>query len=142
MLEIPFFFPALGGALIGLSASILWAFNGRVAGISGILNRLIQNAPEKGWRAAFLLGLLAGGIIFLSITPENFMIDVNRSPLAFTFAGIFVGFGTTLANGCTSGHGVCGISRLSPRSLIATLSFMSAAIACVALVETFWAGRI
>ena len=134
--------PLVGGMLIGLSASILYACNGRIAGISGILGRLVRKKPNPQWRILFLAGLLTGGFLFLFLTPEQFIIEVQRSVLVFLMAGTFVGFGTQLANGCTSGHGVCGLSRLALRSLLATLTFMSTAIMTVWFINNFWEGKI
>ena len=115
----------LGGALIGLSASALLAFNGRIAGISGILGGLVRGArDERGWRAAFLGGLVAGGVFVALASPNALRSSASTLPIGLTMAaGLLVGFGTQLGGGCTSGHGVCGISRLAPRSLIATVTF-------------------
>jgi len=115
-----------GGALIGLSASLLLFFNGRVAGISGILGGLLS--PKRGdvsWRLLFVVGLLLGGAVMLVLRPDAFASTIQRSTPALIAAGALVGFGTRMANGCTSGHGVCGNSRLSPRSLAATLTFIA-----------------
>ena len=142
MTDSSIIFPLIGGGLIGLSASLLYAFNGRIAGISGILSRLIGGGSDRAWRLVFLAGMLTGGIIFLYITPEQLVIDIERSPTSFVLAGIFVGFGTALANGCTSGHGVCGISRTSRRSIYATLVFMGTGIFSVWLVRVFWGGTL
>ena len=142
MVNSPFFLPLVGGMLIGLSASILYACNGRIAGISGILGRLVRKKPNPQWRILFLAGLLTGGVLFLFLTPEQFIIEVQRSVIVFLMAGTFVGFGTQLANGCTSGHGVCGLSRLSLRSLSATLMFMTTGILTVWLINYFWEGKI
>lgn len=115
----------LGGALIGLSATLLWAGLGRVAGISGIAAGLLRReSSETPWRVAFLVGLLGGGALFFTLFPDNFRVDVQRSAAAMVAAGLLIGFGTRLGSGCTSGHGVCGLSRLSPRSLTAVLTFM------------------
>lgn len=115
----------LGGALIGLSATLLWAGLGRVAGISGIAAGLLRReSSEIAWRVAFLVGLLGSGALFFTLFPNNFRIDVQRSAAAMVAAGLLIGFGTRLGSGCTSGHGVCGLSRLSPRSLAAVLTFM------------------
>ena len=118
--------PALGGGvLIGLAASLLLAFNGRVAGISGIVGALFTPAKgEIGWRVAFLGGLLGGGLLAYQLWPQSF----GTSPVSLGWvivAGFLVGFGTRLGNGCTSGHGVCGVARFSPRSLAATLTFIA-----------------
>lgn len=114
-----------GGALIGVSASLMLAFNGRVTGISGIVGGLVQPTPgDLGWRALFVAGLLAGGVIALLALPGavgGAAVPVGTAALA----GLLVGVGTRLGNGCTSGHGVCGIARLSPRSLAATVTFIS-----------------
>lgn len=123
----------LGGALIGLSASLLLLFQGRVAGISGILGGVLNPTPgDVGWRAAFLAGLAstgaALGLLFpAAVTPSP------RSLLQLAAAGLLVGFGVRLGNGCTSGHGVCGLARQSPRSLAATLTFMATAFVTVFL---------
>ncbi|WP_432719577.1 YeeE/YedE family protein [Jeongeupia wiesaeckerbachi] len=118
-----------GGALIGLAASLLALANGRVAGISGIVGGLLQRG-ETGWRLAFVGGLLAAPWLYRSVSalpPMQF--DAGWGTLVA--AGLLVGFGTRLGSGCTSGHGVCGLSRRSPRSLAATLTFMGAGFATV-----------
>jgi len=123
-----------GGAIIGLSVTILILFKGRIAGISGILGALMQfkNTPKDHyvWRILFLIGLLSSSLIYsLFFTLPNMTIDA--SSIMLIFGGLLVGFGTRMGSGCTSGHGICGLGRLSPRSLVATLSFMSAGfIAC------------
>ncbi len=115
-----------GGALIGLSASLMLAFNGRVTGISGIVGGLLLPKPgDIAWRALFVAGLLLGGVIALGVSPAAFSRGV-AAPGVVALAGLLVGFGTRVGNGCTSGHGVCGISRLSPRSLAATVTFIAA----------------
>ena len=115
-----------GGALIGLSASLMLAFNGRVTGISGIVGGLlIPKAGDVSWRALFVVGLLLGGVLAMGVSPASFSRGV-AAPGVVALAGLLVGFGTRVGNGCTSGHGVCGISRLSPRSLAATITFISA----------------
>ncbi len=114
-----------GGALIGLAASILLFANGRVAGISGMLGGVI--APVRGevrWRLAALVGLLVGGLLASLAMPEQVTSSPRPLP-AIALAGLLVGVGTRIGNGCTSGHGVCGISRLSVRSIAATLTFMA-----------------
>lgn len=126
----------VGGALIGLSASLLLAFDGRVAGISGIIGRAIRadagKTTERGWRLAFLGGLAVGAVV-VAIFARGAITPSFAQPVALTIvAGLFVGVGTQLGNGCTSGHGVCGISRLSKRSIIATCVFM-----VVAMLTTF-----
>ena len=130
----------LGGALIGLAAASLLLSNGRLAGISGIVGGLLRPAPgEWGWRAAFVLGLLGGGGLFAAFRPAAFATAARPLPL-LALAGLIVGFGSRLGGGCTSGHGVCGLSRLSKRSLVGTLTFMFTGIATVALVHLVGGG--
>jgi uncharacterized membrane protein YedE/YeeE len=127
---------ALGGALIGLSAVLLMLLNGRIAGITGIGAGLIDpTATDRSWRAAFVLGLIAAPLAaaFIGYTVPVPQMPANLVTVAF--AGLLVGFGTRLANGCTSGHGVCGIARLSARSITATAVFMATAIIVVALTR-------
>ena len=126
----------VGGVLIGLSASLLLLFNGRIAGISGIVGGLLQRykAGEIAWRVAFVLGLIAAPVLYqvFSELPES-RIDSGWATLIV--AGLLVGFGSRLGSGCTSGHGVCGISRLSPRSIVATLTFMGTGFIAVYVVR-------
>jgi len=122
----------IGGVLIGLSAALLLLFNGRVAGISGIFGGLlIRRAGDIAWRASFVAGLLAGGFLMTRIMPSAFPSASLRSAPVIALAGLLVGFGTRLGNGCTSGHGVCGISRFSVRSMVATVVFMTTGVASV-----------
>lgn len=113
-----------GGVLIGVSASVLFATVGRIAGWSGVVSGLVRpRAGEVGWRARLLVGLLVGGAVAGRVWPGSF--PTQAAPLGLlAIAGLLVGVGTKLGNGCTSGHGVCGISRGSPRSLAATVTFM------------------
>ena len=115
----------LGGGLIGLAASWLLLANGRATGISGIVGGLLGawNA-DSTWRLSFLLGLMAGGGVLMATLPEAIVAPAGRSLVAVAAAGALVGYGTRLGSGCTSGHGVCGLTRFSPRSLVATLTFM------------------
>jgi uncharacterized membrane protein YedE/YeeE len=116
----------LGGVLIGLAASLMMLFNGRVTGISGILAGIIQ--PKKSdvsWRVSFIAGLLLGGVVLTFLRPEAFFQHSSAQWGDYIFAGLMVGFGTLLGSGCTSGHGVCGISRMSVRSIIATVIFIA-----------------
>ena len=121
----------VGGVLIGAAAALLWILNGRVAGISGIVGELL--APTRGearWRLGFVAGLVGGGALVRLVHPTAFALP-HASTTVLVASGVLVGFGTRLANGCTSGHGVCGISRLSPRSLAATGIFMAVGVATV-----------
>ncbi|AOY00148.1 YeeE/YedE family protein [Jeongeupia sp. USM3] len=125
----------IGGALIGLAASLLALSNGRIAGISGIVGGLL--APQRGetaWRLAFVGGLLAAPWLFRLVAALP-RLQFDSSWGVLIVAGLLVGFGTRLGSGCTSGHGVCGLSRLSPRSLAATLAFMAAGFATVFVVR-------
>ena len=123
----------LGGALIGLAATVLYAGIGRIAGISGIVNNAIERRQERGWRLAFLAGLLAAAAAWFAWSDEA---PRNGFPLPWLLAaGLLVGFGTRLGNGCTSGHGICGLARLSKRSLAAVVAFMASGIATVYVVR-------
>ena len=118
----------VGGLLIGLAASILLLGSGRVAGISGILGQALWPTAyeDRGWRLAFLIGLPLGAAL-ASLVAQPPVADIQASPAVVVAAGLLVGFGTRLGNGCTSGHGVCGMSRGSVRSVAATLTFMGVA---------------
>ena len=126
----------IGGALIGASASMMLALNGRIAGISGVLGGLVR--PQRGdveWRITFMAGLLAGGVL-LALAYPRALLATSASPIALTvIAGLLVGFGTQLGGGCTSGHGVCGISRFSMRSILATLTFMATGALAAFIVQ-------
>jgi len=127
----------VGGALIGLSASGLLILNGRVAGISGIVGGLVP--PRRGdatWRVAFIAGLLLGGLVVGWLVPGSVVPRHGVAPTALiAIAGLLVGFGTALSGGCTSGHGVCGLSRLSRRSFAAVATFMATGGLAVFLVR-------
>ena len=126
----------IGGCLIGLAAVLLLALNGRIAGISGILNGLIASGErsERFWRLLFILGLITGAAIYrLFYGPLRIQLEASVPMLLA--AGLLVGFGTRVGSGCTSGHGVCGIARLSPRSLLATAIFMLFGIFAVYLTK-------
>ena len=117
-----------GGALIGTAASVLLALNGRVAGISGVLGGLLTPTPgEVSWRIAFVIGLALGGLSMLFVSYDGFGASPRALPVV-AIAGALVGVGTRIGNGCTSGHGVCGLSRLSVRSLAATVTFMTTGV--------------
>ncbi len=131
----------LGGALIGLAAAMLMLLTGRIAGVTGIAGGLVQtNTTDRGWRIAFVAGLIAAPLIaalFGAALPRPAM---NSSLVVVAIAGLLVGFGTRMGNGCTSGHGVCGFARLSVRSIVATCIFMLAAFATVAIVRHGFGG--
>ncbi|WP_293763558.1 YeeE/YedE family protein [uncultured Aquitalea sp.] len=124
-----------GGVLIGLAAAWLVLLNGRIAGISGIVGGLLDRQSGWPWRLAFTGGLLLAPLAWLFAVGPWPVVRIEASPLLLIVAGLLVGAGTRLASGCTSGHGVCGLSRLSPRSLVATLSFMGAGFATVFLIR-------
>jgi uncharacterized membrane protein YedE/YeeE len=120
-----------GGTMIGLAAASLWIANGRVAGISGILGGALAGAAaDHAWRLAFLGGLLGAPLIYAAAAGPALQI-IEAGPARLVTAGLLVGIGTRLGNGCTSGHGVCGVARLSHRSIAATGIFMMAAMATV-----------
>lgn len=122
----------IGGALIGISVSLMLLWNGRVTGISGIINGTLS--PVKGdtlWRVLFIAGLFLGGVVMHQLNPQVFENTIVSPSWTTIVAGLLVGFGTVMGSGCTSGHGVCGISRLSPRSIAATGTFMAAGILAV-----------
>lgn len=124
-----------GGVLIGIAAIMLVLFNGRVAGVSGIIGGLLRpRAGDLTWRLAFVAGMVAAPVVYRLIVPLP-AIGIATSDLVLALAGLLVGVGARYGSGCTSGHGVCGLSRLSVRSLVATLTFMSAGFATVYAVR-------
>lgn len=126
----------LGGALIGAAASVLLLFSGRIAGISGIVGGMLaRELKDRAERSFFVLGLVLAGLIGFLVRPSSFPGANSVSIASATIAGLLVGFGTRLGNGCTSGHGVCGLSRFSIRSLVATMTFMGAAAVAVFVVR-------
>jgi uncharacterized protein len=139
----PYLLALAGGGLIGLSASMMLLLNGRIAGISGIVGGALKlPAGDLDWRLLFVLGLLTGGAVLFALDPGFFTIGIDRSVGAVIAAGLLVGVGVRLGNGCTSGHGVCGLSRFSPRSLVATLTFMGTGAAMAFVVTQFFGGAI
>lgn len=130
-----------GGALIGLSASLLLLLNGRVAGISGIFGGLlVPGAADRPWRAWFVIGLLLAGLAFALLRPAAFATVGDIPPATAALAGLLVGFGTRTGGGCTSGHGVCGLARMSRRSVAATMTFMATGAATVFVVRHLLGG--
>lgn len=126
-----------GGALIGLSAVLLMLTLGRVMGATGILAGVIRpnNLPDAAWRIALLLGMATGPLVVLAVTGQMPAVEVPVSTLALLVGGVIVGIGVTYGSGCTSGHGVCGMARLSPRSIVATATFMATTFATVYVVR-------
>jgi uncharacterized membrane protein YedE/YeeE len=131
---------AIGGALIGLAVTLLMLLNGRLAGVAGVTGELISPwSKDRVWRLTFLLGLIAAPLLAM---VAGHRIEVPRMPESWTLiiaSGLLVGFGSRLGSGCTSGHGVCGIARLSPRSIVATMVFMAVAIGAVTIIR-HWSG--
>ena len=126
--------------MIGISATLLLVFNGRVAGISGMVNRAISFKAREIWRWVFILGMvLGGGLYEYGLASQPTPLSVF-SPWAMVMGGFLVGFGTRMGNGCTSGHGVCGLGRLSWRSLVAVMTFLSTAIVTVFVVRHIMPG--
>jgi uncharacterized membrane protein YedE/YeeE len=127
-----------GGVLLGIASAMFLLLNGRILGISGILGGLLApRTGDIGWRLAFLLGMGAAPLVFAAVMPPELLpvVRIDASEPVIALAGVLVGVGTRYGSGCTSGHGVCGLSRLSPRSLVATLSFMAAGFAIVYLLR-------
>lgn len=135
MTEFTPYLSLFGGVLIGLSAIALMALHGRVAGMTGILSGIVPPvAADWAWRAAFLAGAVAAPLVFIA-AGGDVAFSVPVSTLALVVGGFVVGIGVTYGAGCTSGHGVCGMARLSPRSIVATVVFMIAAFATVYVVR-------
>ena len=125
----------VGGVLIGIAAAMFALLNGRIAGISGVIGGLLKPAPgDVAWRAAFVVGLLSAPLVYslFAVLPE---LHIAAPSGTLVLAGLLVGLGTRYGSGCTSGHGVCGLSRLSPRSLVATGTFMGAGFVTVYVIR-------
>lgn len=132
-----------GGALIGIACALLFAFNGRISGICGMAFSLMATRFSNNiWRILFLLSMIVGSLLFHGLTDTPFPVAPDTSLPWLITGGLLVGFGTSLGNGCTSGHGISGIARLSPRSIVATLTFMASAIACFYIVKHVLGGGI
>ena len=126
----------IGGAMIGLGAAGLWWLLGRLAGVSNILGTaVVGGEADSGWRFGFLGGLLAAGLIAMLVFPASVHFRLEAGYGQVILAGLLVGLGTQLGSGCTSGHGICGVSRLSLRSIVATLAFMAAGFVAVYTVR-------
>jgi len=127
-----------GGVVLGIASAMMVLLSGRILGISGILGGLLApRTGDTGWRLAFLLGMVAAPMVFAALMPPELLpvVRIDASEPVIALAGVLVGLGTRYGSGCTSGHGVCGLSRLSPRSLVATLGFMAAGFATVYLLR-------
>lgn len=122
----------IGGLLIGLAAALMLLLNGRISGISGIVGGLLApRGSDTGWRVAFVAGLLLGALAYALATGRDALVNVQASVPVLVVAGLLVGFGTQLGSGCTSGHGLCGVARLSKRSVVATAVFFGVAMLTV-----------
>ena len=131
----------LGGVLIGLSATLMLLLHGRIAGISGIIGGGMEPRPgDVAWRALFLGGLVVGGTVTGVLWPSMLAVTVERSMAAVVLAGLLVGFGTRLGNGCTSGHGICGLTRFSKRSAIAVATFLTTGAITATVVSRVFGG--
>ncbi|HSJ75768.1 MAG TPA: YeeE/YedE thiosulfate transporter family protein [Gemmatimonadales bacterium] len=128
----------IGGLLIGLAVALMLLLNGRIAGVSGSVGGLVNpKAGDTGWRAAFVVGLPLGALAYILLAGGSTPVDVLASPPAILIGGLLVGFGTRMGSGCTSGHGLCGLSLLSRRSVVATAVFFG-----VAMVTVFLTGHV
>lgn len=142
MTEFTPFLSFSGGLLIGLAAVALMAIHGRIAGINGVVSGLLslQINSDWAWRAAFLAGMIASPLVLLGATGQMPQITVPSTPVLLIAGGFLTGIGATWGSGCTSGHGVCGMSRLSARSIVATLTFMATAATTVFLTRHVFGG--
>src|SRR5512139_1383649 len=132
---------ALGGVLIGIASAVMLLASGRIAGISGIAGGIRRRERgDTSWRVMFVLGLALAGAMVAAIDPSRFAFEIQRSHGALLAAGLLVGLGTRIGNGCTSGHGVCGLSRLSKRSIAATVTFMATAAATAFVINELLGG--
>jgi len=131
----------LGGLIIGFSVSLMLLYNGKITGVSGFLGGLLKKETMRDpVRIFFILGLFSGGLALRFFYIEAFLLPNEEAPIDYVIAGLLVGFGTRLGNGCTSGHGVCGISRLSRRSIVSTLTFIAFGVLSYFLYKTFRGG--
>lgn len=130
----------VGGSLIGIAAVALMAFHGRIAGMTGILAGALSSDGDRDWRLAFLLGAIAAPLAILLLTGTTLPLQSDIPSWAIVLGGLLVGIGVTFGGGCTSGHGVCGIARLSVRSIVATATFMAATFLTVFVVRHMLGG--
>lgn len=138
-----YLYPLLGGVLIGLSVSLMLYLNGRITGVSGIINGALSiKKNDFLWRISFIAGLFVAGLLLRFFWPESLASTIVRSDAVVIIAGLLVGLGTVMGGGCTSGHGICGISRLSFRSIVATLIFMGLGILSATLFRLYFGGGL
>jgi uncharacterized membrane protein YedE/YeeE len=136
MNNFPYLNALAGGTLIGVAVVLMFLGNGRITGISGIVGSVVK--PEKGqtlWRVVFIISLILGGTLYPLLWGKPLPVEINGPWYLYLIAGLVVGFGTRTGSGCTSGHGICGIARFSPRSLVATVTFILAAMITHTLVN-------
>jgi len=132
---------SIGGLIIGLSAVLLMGLNGRIAGISGIFSGMVSGKFEdRLWKVLFVIGLVLGPMIYTFISGIQPEFSITSNWALIIFGGLLVGFGTRLGSGCTSGHGVCGLARFSPRSLFSVMVFMASGVATVAFARAIFGG--
>ncbi len=132
----------IGGVTIGLAASLMLLLNGRICGVSGIFGGLLHfKKGETLWRFSFVAGLLCGGVLLLVFHPQSMDINIPYSGPMVMLAGLLVGIGTRMGSGCTSGHGICGVSRLAPRSLVATVTFLASGAVAAILASQLLGGQ-
>lgn len=131
-----------GGLMLGVAGILLMALNGRILGVSGLLGGALMFTEGAMWRWSFVAGMLVAGVVFYVVYPAAFQITVTRSTGVCVVAGLLTGIGTQLGGGCTSGHGICGVGRLSRRSIVATMVFMTTGILTVFVVEHVMGGHI
>ena len=133
----------IGGTILGIAALILFATVKRIAGVSGIIGGLLLfKKNDTAWRVVFLSGLIFGGLILSKVYPQTLSIELTYSTPALILAGLLVGFGSRIGNGCTSGHGICGLGQLQPHSMVAVISFLTTGIITATIVGTLLRGVI
>jgi len=137
-MEISWTYGLIGGILIGVSATVLLAFNGKIAGISGMINGVLEYNPSEIWRVFFLGGMLLGGAIYEYLLPLPKTPTYPIAIIPMLLGGFLVGFGTRMGNGCTSGHGVCGLGRLSFRSFTAVITFLVSGMITVFIIRNIF----
>jgi len=136
MTDFSFFNAFAGGTMIGFATILMFLGNGRITGISGIVGTLVKPVKgQTGWRVIFLLSLIVGGALYPWLWGRELPVELNSPWLVYLVAGLLVGFGTRTGSGCTSGHGICGLARFSPRSMVATVTFIVTAAITHTLVN-------
>ena len=137
IMDFPWMNALIGGILIGVSATVMLAWNGQITGISGMVHRLVErpSSPSSIWRWFFLAAMILGGVLYSRLAPAAAQSQIDFAPGLMILGGLLVGFGTRMGGGCTSGHGVCGLGRLSLRSIVAVATFVAAGMATVYVVR-------